>query len=164
MVPFLVLLWRECICVHIYMETTGHSQIHSFPSHHPSFFVFPQTVSPTRILRHHLSRLTDLQALATCLSLLPIICYHAHFNLCEVGLELRSVLMLIQQALYWLNHLVLLHSSVWLVLSKTRFLCVFWNSLYRHRLASNSKRSFCLCILSAGIKGVRHHGPALTNF
>ena len=35
-----------------------------------------------------------------------------------------------------------------------------WNQLLQTRMASNSQRSACRCLLSAGIKDVRHHRPA----
>ena len=39
-----------------------------------------------------------------------------------------------------------------------------WNQLFRTRLASDQHRSACLCLLSAGIKGVCHHYPATPQY
>jgi hypothetical protein len=45
---------------------------------------------------------------------------------------------------------------------KTQFLWLSWNSVYKNRLALNSKKSTCLP--SAGTKGVHHYGLALLKF
>ena len=52
--------------------------------------------------------------------------------------------------------------------SKTGFLCVALEPVLElalwTKLASNSHRSACLCLLSTGIKGVRHHSPDMGKY
>ena len=64
------------------------------------------------------------------------------------------------------NYLLINYQDTFFLFFETGFLCIsmaFLELALLNRLALNSQKSFCLCLQSAGIKGVCHHCLAGDN-